>query len=132
MRWAASSVVTPAVEAGLRLVADVLEVGLHLARPFDAAERPVAGHDHRRVERDDAVERRDPLGERALPADRRAQAEEHVAGEDDALLGQMHDDVAGGVRRADVEQLDATPSRSRSMRSSISVVGGVSSMPVKS
>ena len=43
---------------------------------------------------------------RAVPADRRAQPEQHVAGEDDALPRQVDEQVARGVGRSDPEQLD--------------------------
>src|SRR5262249_23031846 len=64
------------------------------------------GHDDRGIERDDGVERSDPAVERAVPADGRAEAEEHVAGEDDALARQMDDDVPGRVRGPDPAQPD--------------------------
>src|SRR6185503_9633557 len=60
-------------EAGLeepfRFAAHVAEVGLHLVRPLDAAERPVARNDDLRPEPDDALERRVPAVVRAVPAD---------------------------------------------------------------
>jgi hypothetical protein len=49
----------------------------------------------------------DPLRVRTFPTDRRAEPKQHVAGEDHALLGQVHDHVTDRVRRPDVAQLDA-------------------------
>jgi len=57
-----------------------------------APRRPRAGRGrahHGGVECHDLVERRDPALERTLPADRRAEAEEDVTGEDDARGGEM-------------------------------------------
>ncbi len=106
MRFAASNSLGAGVEVALGLGAHVLQIGLHLARPFDAADGTVPGNDDLRVERDDAIERRAPVGDAALPADRGAEAEQNVAGENHPLLGQVHDDVADGVRRTDVDELD--------------------------
>ncbi len=96
-------------EAALRLAANVHQVVPHLDRPLDAAERSVPGHDDRWLERDDRVERPHPLRAGALPPDRRAESEEDVAGEDDALARQVHDEVSGRVRRTDPDEMRREP-----------------------
>src|SRR5579862_9570165 len=49
------------VEALSRFVTDVLEVCLHLGRPFDTAERAVTGDDDLRVELDDEIKAFEPF-----------------------------------------------------------------------
>src|SRR6185312_10811830 len=92
------------LEEAARFRADVLEIGLHLLRPFDPAQWPVSRYDHARLERHDAVECGDPVGVRPFPADRRATPEQYVSGEYDPLPRQMYDDVPRGMGRADVEK----------------------------
>ena len=65
----------------------------------------MARDDDLRPERDDCVERGDPLVVGTFPADRRAAAEENIPREHDALVRKMHDYVAGRVRRPNVEKL---------------------------
>ena len=64
----------------------------------------MARHDDVRVERDDRVQGGGPARERPFPADRRAEPEENVAREDDALGGQVDDDVTRRVSRPDMDE----------------------------
>src|SRR5262245_48839112 len=96
-------------EESLRFSAHVLEICLHLPRSLDAAEWAVARNDDLRAERDDRVERGDPLVVRTLPTDRSAAAEENIPREYDSLVWEMYDYVAGRVRGPDVEKLRSHP-----------------------
>ena len=71
-------------------------------------ERSVAGHDGLDVHPEDQVARRDPVRQRPGPDDRRASDEQDVAGVDRLRVGDVGERVAGGVGRADLDQLDDT------------------------
>ena len=66
----------------------------------------MAGDDHAGVEGEDRVARGDPVRYRPGPDDRRALDEQDVAGEHRGGVGHVRDRVAGGVRRAELDQLD--------------------------
>src|SRR5512143_190015 len=68
-----------------RLGVYVLEIRLHIPRPFNPAEGTMAGDHHPRIERDDLIERLQPMRIRTLPAYGRAEPEDNVACEQDAL-----------------------------------------------
>ena len=64
------------------------------------------GNDDGRTQRLEPSQRGDPVRERSLPSDRRALVEQDVAREQHALVPEEHHDIAGRVRRTDVEQFD--------------------------
>ena len=89
-----------------RLLPGVAHVGLERVDRGAIAERLAVARDHDvEVERLHLVDGRDPLVEVGVTHVRRA-LEEEIAGEDDALLGEEHDDVAAGVTAPEEEELD--------------------------
>src|SRR3954468_491366 len=92
------------VEAHLRLVAHMGQVALDVLQAARVGDGPVAGDEHARLERHDAVAGPQPVLERAGPDDRRAVDEQDVAGEHDARVGHVDDRVAVGVRGADLDE----------------------------
>ena len=89
------------------------EVVAHRGDAGLVGDRAVAGHDHIDVHAEHQVARRDPVAQRAGPHDRRAADEQDVAGEDRPGVGHVGERVAAGVRRADLDQLDAPGRRRR-------------------
>ena len=87
------------------LRADVLEVSLHLRRTLHTTERAVPRDDYFGVEVDDLVEAPKPVFERTDPTHRRAEAEDHIPGEQDTLGGHPDDCVADGVTGTDMNEL---------------------------
>jgi hypothetical protein len=59
---------------------------------------------------DDAVEPGDPVLHRTHPHDRGDAHEDEIARKHGAFIGHMHDQVAGAVRRAHLDQLDSSTS----------------------
>src|SRR3954464_3178135 len=91
-------------EARLRPVAHMGQVALDVLQAARVGDGPVAGDEHARLERHDAVAGPQPVLERAGPDDRRAVDEQDVAGEHDARVGHVDDRVAVGVRGADLDE----------------------------
>ena len=106
---AASQASIPARLALARLRLDVRQV---VADGRDAGlvrHRTVPGHDHLDVHPQHQVAGGDPVGQRARPHDRLAADEQDVAREHGAGVRDDGDQVALGVRRADLDQLDLPP-----------------------
>ena len=94
----------PGIEAGLGLTREELEVILQVVQGRRGGQRSVARHDDVGGEGQDAVAGGDPVGDRTGPHDRVPAVEEDVAGEDDAILGEVGDDITRRVRRAHLEK----------------------------
>ncbi len=75
--------------------------------PRGVGDRAVAGHHRLDAEIQHQVAGRDPVRQGPGPHDRRAADEQDVTGVDRGAVGNVDDRVAGGVGRADLDQLDA-------------------------
>ena len=69
-----------------RLAGEELEVFLQFHQRLGRRHGAVPGDDHCRVQPEDAVTRRDPVGHRSGPHDGVATVEEDVPGEDDTVV----------------------------------------------
>jgi hypothetical protein len=88
----------------------------------------VAGHDDGRRERDQALDRGEPVLRVGVADERNASGEQEVAGEQRALVLDQQHDVVGRVRAAGVDDAERRPAERNDVSPSTSTSGFTSSV----